>query len=255
MKSWQTSHGTTITRIILGRSNVFLVSKGTAGLLVDTGAGGDGKKLTRILTRQVRPSAVIMTHTHFDHTANAALLKEHFSPVFIVHESEKEFLESGDSPLPKGTMGWTKVIYKLKPDHIKHLFHVAGVKPDITFGERYDLSPLGFNAFVVHTPGHSSGSSCVIIDNEIAIVGDTMGGFLPGTLFPPWGDDPEALLQSWKLLLDTGCHTFLPAHGFARSRSRLEKEFTFRYHLIAVSENTENVKSSPIRRQVNPDKP
>ena len=105
-------------------------------------------------------------------------------------------------------MGWTKVIYKLEPDHIKHLFHVPGVKPDITFGERYDLSPLGLDAYVLHTPGHSSGSSCVIVENEIAIVGDTMGGFLPGTLFPPWGDDPEALLRSWKLLLDTGCHTF-----------------------------------------------
>jgi hydroxyacylglutathione hydrolase len=225
MKSWQTSGGTSITRVILGRSNVFLVSRGNSGFLVDTGAKGDGKKLVGILSQQVRLDAVIMTHTHFDHTGNAALLKEHFSPLFMVHESEKFFLESGDSPLPRGTMAWTRIIYKLESERIKYLFHVPGVKPDITFSDRYDLSPLGFNAFVLHTPGHSSGSSSVIIDNEIAIVGDTMGGFLPGTLFPPWGDDPDALLHSWKLLLETGCHSFHPAHGFPRSRGRLEVEY------------------------------
>jgi glyoxylase-like metal-dependent hydrolase (beta-lactamase superfamily II) len=228
MKTWVTSSGYRITRIIFGSSNVYLLSNGTTRLLVDTGAAGDGKKLLKRLGQAGRPDAVIMTHTHFDHAGNAGMLKQKFSPVFIVQGKEKDFLESGDSPIPQGTTRLTRLIRSIGPERVRQWFHVAGVKADIVFDERYDLSPFGFQAYVLHTPGHSAGSSCVIVDNEIALAGDALGGFVPGSVFPIWGDDAAGMIHSWKKILDAGCHTFHPSHGFPVSREMLEKEFVTR---------------------------
>jgi hydroxyacylglutathione hydrolase len=225
MRTWITSGGCRITRVLCGRSNVFLLSNGKSRLLVDTGWKGDGKMLAKRLVHAGSPDAVILTHTHFDHAGNAGILKEQFAPKFIVHVLEKDFLESGDSPLPKGTRSWTRFIYNLGADRKQHWFHVQGVKADILFGDRYDLSEFGINAFILHTPGHSAGSSCIVVDNEFALAGDTLIGVIPGSAFPPWGNDPAEIILSWKKLLDTGCHTFLPAHGFPVSRQRLEKEY------------------------------
>jgi len=233
MKIWHTSGGLTITRILFGRSNVFMLSNERSRLLVDTGSKGDGKRLLRQLAKTGSPDAVIMTHTHFDHAGNAGLLRDHFSPKFIVQEKEKNYLESGDSPIPHGTRPWTRLIYSLGAKKKQHWFHVSGVKADIVFGEHFDLSDFGFNAYLLHIPGHSVGSSCVVVDNEFALAGDTLIGVIPGSAFPPWGDDASGIIRNWKKLLDTGCDTFLPAHGFAVSRKRFKKEYEKRAGLDA----------------------
>jgi hydroxyacylglutathione hydrolase len=223
MKCWITHSGTKITRILFGRSNVYLVSSGSSHILVDTGWGFEEKRLIRRLRQTGRPGAVVMTHTHFDHAGNAGALAREFSPAFIVHESEKGFLECGDSPIPQGTMRLTRFVRRLGADRVHSWFHVEGVNAGVTFDDRYDLSPLRIDGYVLHTPGHSRGSCCVIIDHEVALAGDTIDG-MKWTIFPPWGDDPEGILASWKKLLDTGCRVFHPAHGLPVSRERLEKE-------------------------------
>jgi glyoxylase-like metal-dependent hydrolase (beta-lactamase superfamily II) len=225
MKSWSTKNNTTIYRILFGRSNVFLIANKRSRILVDTGWSGDGARLLNKIGKTGNPDAVILTHTHFDHTGNAGMLREKFAPVFIVQECERAFLESGDSPTPKGTKGWSRFIYNLGAEKVPHWFQVQGVKADFTFTDEYSLSEYGFNAMVLHTPGHSAGSSSLIVGNEIALVGDAMVG-MPGSIFPPWGDDETAIIRSWKILLDTGCISFHPAHGLPVTRSRLEAAYT-----------------------------
>ncbi len=231
MKSWQTRNGTTITRILLGRCNVFLLSTGSSRLLVDTGMKGEAGKLIKRLEQKGKPAGVIMTHTHFDHAGNAGLLMEKYAPEFMVQETEKTFLESGDSPIPKGNAGWTRLLYRLGPYRVPHWFHVQGVKAAVSFSEKLDLNPMGFDGYIMHTPGHSAGSCSVIIGNEAALVGDTIGG-LPGAIFPPWADDGAEIIRSWEKLLQTGCNTFHPAHGFPVSRKQLERELSKRKYLL-----------------------
>ena len=43
----------------------------------------------------------------------------------------------------------------------------------------FDMKALGFNGYILHTPGHSPGSQSIIIDNEIALAGDSMFGIFP----------------------------------------------------------------------------
>jgi glyoxylase-like metal-dependent hydrolase (beta-lactamase superfamily II) len=77
----------------------------------------------------------------------------------------------------------------------------------------------------MHTPGHSPGEMAVVIDDEVAFTGDSVIGTIPGSPFPPFADDVEELMRTWKKLLDTGCHTFLPGHGKAVTREELADDY------------------------------
>jgi glyoxylase-like metal-dependent hydrolase (beta-lactamase superfamily II) len=97
--------------------------------------------------------------------------------------------------------------------------------PDISFDDYLDLSTIGLRAYLLHTPGHSIGSSSLIIDDEIALVGDTLYGGFPNSALPPFADDPALLMQSWEKLLDAGCKLYLPSHGKAILRVVLERDY------------------------------
>jgi len=71
----------------------------------------------------------------------------------------------------------------------------------------------------------TSGSICIVVNNEIAIAGDTLFGIFKNSAFPPFAYNTEKLIQSWEELLETGCNTFLPSHGHEKSREQLQSEF------------------------------
>ena len=78
---------------------------------------------------------------------------------------------------------------------------------------------------MIKTEGHSSGSISVIVDNEIAIVGDAMFGVFKNSVFPPYADNQTEMINSWNVLLDTDCNTFLPGHGKEIKKEFLQKEY------------------------------
>jgi hydroxyacylglutathione hydrolase len=91
--------------------------------------------------------------------------------------------------------------------------------------EEYDLKELGFeNCRIIRTPGHTTGSVCIVIDNEIVLTGDAMVG-ISGKTLPWYYVSKEDLLRSWKKILDTGSRLYLPAHGVAVKRELLNKNY------------------------------
>lgn len=98
-------------------------------------------------------------------------------------------------------------------------------KADIEIENKFDLTPFGLDAYLLPTPGHSQGCISLVVNNEIAIVGDAMFGIFKGSIFPPFADDTELMVVSWGKLLDTGCDLFLPAHGFLRIAETVRKEY------------------------------
>ncbi len=78
---------------------------------------------------------------------------------------------------------------------------------------------------IINTPGHSIDSISIIIDDEIAIVGDTLFGKFKNSVFPPFADDVSVMIESWGKLLQTGCKLFLPGHGGEVNRRLLQKEY------------------------------
>lgn len=226
-KTWTTRNGTEIIRVMAGRSNVFLLIKGEQAILVDTGI----RMMRTILTHRLRklipngPVLLILTHAHFDHAGNTQWIKETFHPGVLIHQSETASLETGYTKTPEGTMFFSRILVKL----LSKFYHsLSGFEPcchDLTVDDSFDLSGYGFSATILHTPGHTPGSVSIVVDDEIALVGDTMSGIFPGSAFPPFAMDVQLLLQSWERLLETGCDWFLPSHGSAISRQLVEKEY------------------------------
>lgn len=181
------------------------------------------KRLNKLGIKHI--DLLVLTHSHFDHAANAAKIRKRYKSQIIIHQSETGFLMNGDSIPPVGS---NRVINFLINAFALLPGTTAIYEPcyfDYTFIDRFDLSKFGFNAYLMHTPGHTKGSISIIIDNEFAIVGDTMFAIFPRTAFPLIAFDKMQLLNSWEQLLNTGCEIFIPSHGSVVKRALFENEF------------------------------
>jgi len=227
MKTWQTKSGHRIVRVLTGRSNVFLLTNGKKNILIDTSPEFMRKLLQKRLNKLNinHIDYLILTHSHFDHANNAAWIKEKFNALVIIHREEASFLTSGEMTIPGGTNFITRMMVHLLAKSLSDAFKCSPCEYDLLVDDQFDLSNIGFNAFILHTPGHSPGSVSVVVDNELAVVGDCMFGVFPGTVFPPFADDAGQVVQSWGRLLETGCRVFLPSHGSGNNRLLVQRDF------------------------------
>lgn len=220
-----TGKGTSIVRLTPARCNIFVVTRNGRAIIIDTGISFDRARIEHALERRaIVPEAVVLTHTHFDHAGNAAWLAGEYGAEVVVQEAECEFLAAGDTPIPEGTQAVTRGLVSLGKK-VAPMFRYEPYHADHVFRESFDLNRFGINGYIIHTPGHSPGGATVVIDDVVAIAGDSIIGTTPGKPFPPFADDVDILLKSWRKIIDTGCVTFLPGHGKPVSRVELKEEY------------------------------
>jgi len=223
-----TGRGTSIYTLTPARCNIYVVCRNSRVILIDTGISFDRSRIEHALTRRgIAPEAIVLTHTHFDHAGNAAWLSREYGAEIIVQEAESDSLARGDTPIPSGTYALTKRIVSIGKK-IAPAFKYDPFTADLIFTDTFDLNRFGINGYVLHTPGHSPGGATTVIDDAVAIAGDSIIGTIPGSPFPPFADDVDELMRSWQKLLGTGCHTFLPGHGKPIRREQLVAEYEIR---------------------------
>lgn len=241
-KEWTAGEGLSVVRVIGNPSAAYLVTNGSLTLLVDTGPSSSRLRLQRSLCALgvERIDWIALTHSHYDHAGNARWARERYGARVIVHRAEARSLADGasDEPgvRPVGSNPLTRFVTDTFPGRIALGLRFEPCSGDVVVDEEYDLSPLGLDARIIHTPGHSSGSMSVIVGSSVALSGDAIFGVFPGSIFPPFASDIPALVRSWGTLLDTSCSVFLPAHGGARGRDLLEREYSRRLPFTAESE-------------------
>jgi glyoxylase-like metal-dependent hydrolase (beta-lactamase superfamily II) len=227
MKIYYTSGAFKVIRLLSGRSNVFLITDGNKNLIVDTGISLMWPVLARRLEKLniKKVDYLVLTHTHSDHAANASRLKKKYGLKVILHRSEVSYLNKGENIIPAGTNNFTRLMTNLLGKLFVKTFRYEPCMHDFEFDDIMSLTIFGFDACIMHTPGHTQGSASIVVGNEIALVGDTMFGVFRDSAFPPFASDTEQMMTSWKKLLDTGCYIFIPSHGSPDSRQLVEKDF------------------------------
>lgn len=157
----------------------FLVLGKDKGILIDTGTGiGNLKKLIQELTNL--PVSVVNTHTHWDHIG----ANSQFETIACFNHPEcieKLIAGMGNSRLRPSITGDS--IWKSLPEDLDvSTWEIPSVKPTelLEDGDNIDLGG-GRILEVIHTPGHSPGSICLLDKkNRLLFTGDT---FFPGPLY------------------------------------------------------------------------
>lgn len=198
----------------------YLVKTPAGFFIIDTGDASDRSRLSGELDRAgVAPgnlNLIILTHGDFDHSGNASYLKEKFDVRIAMHAGDEETVKRGDQ-------GWNR---KTKPDRVT-LFgslimsissNIAWsgkfdtFTPDLTLDDGADLSEYGFEAKVLHLPGHSKGSIGILTPNADLFCGDLlMNMFKPGLHFMI--DDLSDFDHSIEKLKQLNIQTVYPGHG------------------------------------------
>jgi glyoxylase-like metal-dependent hydrolase (beta-lactamase superfamily II) len=196
------------------------VLKADGVIAVDAGAPKKGKSFLRGLERaSIRPEDVqliVMTHGHWDHVGSASDMQAITGAKLAMHELEAPWLQKCLTPLPPGATSWGRVVASLVRVFLP-LIKFPPAKVDLVLtNEGLSLSDYGIPGRVLHTPGHTLGSVSILLDSGDVFVGDLAMNKFPLRLspgFPIFAEDQDAVVRSWKTLLEMGATTVYPAHG------------------------------------------
>lgn len=173
-------------------TNTYLVSENGRGILIDVGSDGEDLYLYA-LKEGITLEAVLLTHGHFDHANGCAELQQKGIKIYI-HEADAEKLYTY-----KGMAAFAGV-------------KLNAFKADEFVEDGETLSLMGKKINVLHTPGHSKGSVCYVIDDSV-FCGDTLFCGSYGRYDFYDGDLNELKNSAKKIFSLNGDYKLYPGHG------------------------------------------
>jgi|WetSurMetagenome_2_1015567.scaffolds.fasta_scaffold403086_1 hydroxyacylglutathione hydrolase len=202
-----------IKTIDLGFVNVFLIKTGDGFVLVDTGVA---QKLPLLEDELIQAGClpdklklVIITHGDFDHTGNCAQLQQKYNAKIAMHDGDVEMVRTGVLVERKihGIIG-RLVMWIGK----REIGEFDRFQPDILLQDGEVISMYGLTMKIIHTPGHTKGSICILTDGGQLFVGDMLANRIkPG--FPPFIENEEKLHKSLEVLKRLDAVMVYPGHG------------------------------------------
>lgn len=179
--------------------NMYIIycEKTLEAVIVDPGVECFKMVLEVVRQHSLKPIAIWLTHSHWDHIVDAAKVKREYSLPIYIHEKDRGNLEK------PGSDGVPIAISRVEGTTADHLI------------QDNEILTVGKTSFkVIHTPGHSPGSTCFYCEKEnILLSGDTMYRGLIGAINLPTGQ-PERIWPSLDKLAVLPLTTIIfPGHG------------------------------------------
>ena len=195
--------------------NCYLVKTGSGHILIDTGwpfkRAGLDKELENAGCKPGSLELIILTHGDFDHSGNAAYLRDKYGARIAMHHRESEMVEKGDMILSRKDRSILKRIVMGGIKLYGRLSKFDRFKPDLCIDEESDLSGYGFDARVVDLPGHSIGSIGILTGDGDLFCGDLVMHDRPA--LHSLTDDAADLRASAEKVISLGVKTVYPGHG------------------------------------------
>ena len=187
------------TRLPLGvyQANCYIIREENSTSCCVLDPGGEAKKVLEFMeNRGLTLEAILLTHGHFDHVG---AVKDLYEKTLC-----KVYLHTDDLMLPENLTAGP-------------LFYTH------EYGEGDILELAGLTIRVMHTPGHTEGSVCLLVD-DVIFAGDTLFCHSCGRTDLP-GGSPEALTASLaRLKALEGDYRVMPGHNRATTLA-IEREY------------------------------
>lgn len=180
------------------QTNAYLVvcKKTKSAAIIDPAPDSKNLLIEAITANKITPKMIILTHSHWDHIADCAPLKDLYKiPVYVHEEDAYNLIEPGSDKLPC----WIEI---------------EGVNPTNILSENDEIRIGETRWQVIHTPGHTPGGICLYCPEEkVLLSGDTLFKRTIGNLSFPTGE-PKRMWASLKKLaqLPADVQVF-PGHG------------------------------------------
>jgi len=161
-----------IRQLQVGPEKVFCYilgcEKTRKAVVIDPG-GEEEKILALIQELRLDPLYIINTHMHPDHTCGNAKLKRETGAAIVMHEKDHAFLQD-----------------KKNSEYFMRMGPLSSA-PDILVKDGSVLAFGEYSLQVIHTPGHTPGGICLLVDGNL-FTGDSVFVGAAGRVDLPGGD-------------------------------------------------------------------
>jgi glyoxylase-like metal-dependent hydrolase (beta-lactamase superfamily II) len=159
----------------MGSVNCYLIDTGAGFVLIDTGGVNNRQALLGALEAAgCRPGLlklILLTHGDFDHSGNAASLRQAFGARIAMHAGDAGMVEGGD--MFAGRKPPNPLIRLLLPA-FSRFGKAERFTPDVLLAEGDDLAAYGLAARILAIPGHSKGSIALLTAEGDLFCGDLL---------------------------------------------------------------------------------
>lgn len=166
------------------------------GAAIDPSLGSSSALLEKAKGLGLTLEKILLTHSHWDHFADAKKLKDKTGALLYVHPLDAPNVEKpGSDGLP--------LFFPIEPVSVDHL---------LKEGEVIEVGNL--KAEVIHSPGHSPGGVCFYLREEkVLISGDTLFQGSMGNLRLPTSEAEKMWISLKKLAQLPPDTRVIPGHG------------------------------------------
>lgn len=163
-----------IRSLSLGMVQAYLLASSCGLILVDAGLPGfENRVLRKIRSLNGGDLRLIyITHAHLDHYGSAAALRRATGAPIAIHHADVNAMAMGESSLGE-PRGRGRIVGTMMP-LIERVISLEPTEADIVLKDGDTLNEYGIDAYVLHTPGHTLGSSSLIVESKCAFVGDLL---------------------------------------------------------------------------------
>jgi len=166
-------------------------------IVVDPGA--DIPAIQAVLKRHgLTVKQIVITHAHIDHIAGAQQLKRLTGAPILYNQNDLPLVKMMDVQASWLGMAIPEVL-----------------PPDASLNDGQTVAVEGISGTVIHTPGHTQGSSCLYLpEHSLLLAGDTLFAGSVGRTDLPGGDTKQLIrsIQDRLLVLPDEVNV-VPGHG------------------------------------------